>query len=142
MFWSMTYAALGYIFSDQLDRVAAHVVGMGTVVVFAVAAGLGFHIVRKSARWQRFVRQFKLAQIIPEQLRDKLNGGENILIVDMQGRLDHAAEPMAIPEISPSQEVVLCCSNPSEITSAPVVLAVRKPLAGGLRAWRDGGRGP
>jgi membrane protein DedA with SNARE-associated domain len=54
---------LGYILSDQLDRVAAHVVGMGTVVVLAVAAGFGFHIVRKVARWRRSVRQFKLARI-------------------------------------------------------------------------------
>jgi len=54
MFWSSAYAALGYIFSDQLDRVAAHVVGMGTVVVLAVTAGLSFHIVRNVARWQRW----------------------------------------------------------------------------------------
>ena len=60
MFWSATYAALGYIFSNQLDRVAAH-----------VAAG---------ARWQRFVREFKLARITPEQLRGKLNAGEDILL--------------------------------------------------------------
>jgi uncharacterized membrane-anchored protein len=66
MFWSLTYAALGYIFNDQLNRVAAHVTGMGTFVVLAVAAGLGFYIVRKFARWQCFVRQFTLARITPE----------------------------------------------------------------------------
>src|SRR3984893_8386875 len=47
MFWSTTYATLGYIFSDQLDRVAAHIVGMGTIVLVAVAAALGFIVARK-----------------------------------------------------------------------------------------------
>jgi hypothetical protein len=70
MFWSMTYAAVGYIFSNQLDRVAPHAVGLGTVVVLAVAAGLGFHLVRNFVRWQRFVSQFKLALTTRLQLRD------------------------------------------------------------------------
>ena len=56
---SATYAALGYIFSNQLNRVAAHVA-------------------RAGARGQRFVREFKLARITLEQLRGKLNAGEDI----------------------------------------------------------------
>ncbi len=78
MFWSTTYAALGYIFSDQLDRVAAHLTRLGTVAALAVAAAIGFYVVRRLARWLRFFRQFRLARITPEQLRDKLNVGEKI----------------------------------------------------------------
>jgi membrane protein DedA with SNARE-associated domain/rhodanese-related sulfurtransferase len=161
-FWSATYAALGYIFSNQLDRLAVHVARMGIFVALAVAAGFGFYLAHKFARWLHFVRQFRLAQITPEQLRDKLNLGENILIVDLQGSGDSAAEPMAIPgsvrinprrleqyrdvEIAPSQEVVLYCACPGEFLSARVALALRqkgvehvRPLAGGLKAWRDRG---
>jgi len=159
MFWSSAYAALGYIFSDQLDRVAVHLARMGTFVALAAAAGFGFYIVRRFARWLRFLHQFRLARITPEQLRDKLNVGEDILLVDLQGLSDHA---MAIPgavrinphrleqykdvEISPSQEVVLYCGCPGEFTSARVALALQRrgigrvrPLAGGLQAWCDRG---
>lgn len=162
IFWSTAYAALGYIFSDQLERVAVHLARVGALVALALAAGFGFYIVRKAARWQHFVRQFKLARITPEELRDKLNAGENILLVDLQGRLNHQKHLVAIPgavridphrleeyrdvEISPSQEVVLYCDCPGEFTSARVALALRqkgvehvRPLAGGLRAWRDHG---
>jgi rhodanese-related sulfurtransferase len=162
LFWSTTYAALGYIFSNQLDRVAVHLARMGTVVALAIAAGIGFYVVRRLARWLRFLRQFRLARITPEQLRDKLNVGEDILLVDLQGRQNHATEAMAIPgavridpyrleqykdvEISPSQEVVLYCACPGDFTSARVALALRRkgigrvrPLAGGLQAWRDRG---
>jgi rhodanese-related sulfurtransferase len=135
---------------------------MGALVALAVATGLGFYIGHRFARWRRFLRQFTLTRITPEELRDKLNAGEDILLVDLQGRLDHAAGQMAIPgavrinprrleqyrdvEIAPSQEVVLYCDCPGDFTSARVALALRqkgvervRPLAGGLQAWRDRG---
>jgi rhodanese-related sulfurtransferase len=93
---------------------------------------------------------------------DKLNVGEDVLIVDLQGRVDHTAQPMAIPGavridprrlekfrdvwVSPSREVVLYCASPDEFTSARVALALRQkgvdhvhPLAGGLQGWLDHG---
>jgi membrane protein DedA with SNARE-associated domain/rhodanese-related sulfurtransferase len=162
MLWSCTYVALGYIFSNQLDLVAVHLARMGTVVALAVGAGIGLYVGRRFAGWLRFLRQFRLARISPEQLRDKLNVGEDILLVDLQGCSDNATAPMAIPgavrinphrleqykdvDISPSQEVVLYCASPGEFTSARVALALQRkgighvrPLAGGLQAWRDRG---
>lgn len=161
-FWSATYTALGYAFSDQLDRVAVHLARAGAFVAVAVAAGFGFYLVRRFARRQHFLHQFKLARITPEELREKLNAGEDILLVDLQGRLDLAAEVMAIPgavridprrieqysdaEPSLSRQVVLYCASPDEFTSARVALAMRqkgvehvRSLAGGLQAWRDRG---
>ncbi len=88
LFWSATYASPGYVFSDQLDRVASHVARMGGVLMFSVAAGFGLYLAHRFANWLRFVRQFKLARITPEQLRAKLEGGEDVLIVDLQGRRD------------------------------------------------------
>jgi membrane protein DedA with SNARE-associated domain/rhodanese-related sulfurtransferase len=162
LLWTTVYTSLGYIFSEQLDLVATHVARVGIVLALAGAAALGFYTARRLARWQTFFHQFKLARITPEQLRDKLKLGENILIVDLQGRRKDAAGALAIPgavrinprrlelyrdvEIAPSQEVVLYCECPGEFTSARVALALQRkgvehvrPLAGGLRAWRERG---
>jgi len=162
LLWSAAYAALGYIFSAQLDRVAVHIARMGAIVALVAAAAFGFHLARRFARWQHFVRQFRLARITPEQLRHKLIAGGDILLVDLQGRPGSSSETMAIPgavrinprrleqyrdiQIPPSLEVVLYCATPGEFTSARVALALRergiehvRPLAGGLQAWRDRG---
>jgi len=162
LFWSTTYATLGYVFSNQLDRVAVHLMRVGIFVALAIAAVFGFYLARTLARWLRFVRQFKLARITPEDLSDKLKAGEDILVVDLQGRTHHATQRWAIPgavridpfrlekyrdvEIPSSQEVVLYCNCPGEFTSARVALALQKkgvrhvrPLTGGLQAWRDRG---
>jgi membrane protein DedA with SNARE-associated domain/rhodanese-related sulfurtransferase len=160
--WTTCYALLGYLFSNQLDRVATHVMRMGEYTAIAVVMGFSFYILRRLIRWRRFVSQFTLARITPEELRHKLNVGEDVLIVDLQGRADHTAQPMAIPGavridprrlerfkdvwVSPSREVVLYCATPDEFTSARVALALRQkgvdhvhPLAGGLQGWLDQG---
>ena len=85
-----------------------------------------------------------------------------ILVIDLQGRATQAAGILAIPgavrinphrlqqykdiELSSSREIVLYCTSPGEFTSARVALALHergiervRPLAGGLRAWRDCG---
>ena len=44
--WSGAYAALGYIFSDQLDLVAMHVARAGTFLALVIAAGFGFYVLQ------------------------------------------------------------------------------------------------
>ena len=157
-FWTGAYAALGYVFANQLDRVALHITRVAAFVAFAVAAGLSFYILRKLARWLRFLRQFRLARIAPEELRDQLNTVKDILLMDLQSGVSAEGIPGAVRinprflerckdlDLSPSREVVLYCNCPSEFTSARVALALRRkgiacvrPLAGGLRAWQERG---
>jgi membrane protein DedA with SNARE-associated domain/rhodanese-related sulfurtransferase len=160
LLWSASYASLGFAFSSQLDRVAAHVIRMGVIVALVAGAALGYYVAQRIARWSRFIRHFRLGRITPEQLREKLNAGEDVLVVDLQGRSNRGNRRMAIPgavrinprrleqykdiEIAPSQQVVLYCDCPGEFTSARVALALKRrgvehvrPLAGGLKAWRD-----
>jgi len=160
--WTITYAALGYIFNTQLDRVAVHVMRLGTLTTVVILAGIGFFLVRKFLRWYRLVRQFNLARITPEELRDKLNADKDIVLIDLQGGAASATQRLAIPgavridprsleqyrdvDILISREVVLYCATSGEFISARVALDLRqkgienvRPLAGGLRAWRDRG---
>jgi membrane protein DedA with SNARE-associated domain/rhodanese-related sulfurtransferase len=160
--WTVTFTALGYMFSDQLDLVATGVMRMGASVALVAIVGFGFFLVRRFVRWRNFVPQFRTGQITPEELRDKLIVGEDILIVDMQGEANDAAETTAIPGavridpdrleqykdifLWPPREIVLYCASPGDFTSARVAFALRQkgvedvhPLAGGLRGWLDRG---
>ena len=130
------------LFNNQLDTVAAHVIRFGTIMTFAVLAAIAFFLVRRFVRWFHLVRQFNLARITPEELREKLNAHEEILLVDLQGRAGSASGQMAIPgairidpralekyrdvNISTSREVVLYCASAGEFTSARVARAASK----------------
>ena len=164
--WSGIYATLGYVFSERLDLVAAYAAKMGTLAAILIVAGLSFFIIRKVVVWLRVIRQFRLARITPDQLRDRIKAGDNILILDVRRIGKPVQELVSIPgavridphhierdigamgalATSPNLDVIVCCTCPSEYTSARIALALRRrgfqhvwPLAGGLQAWRDRG---
>ena len=134
---------------------------MGAIMTLAATAGFGYLMMNKLARWLRFLHQFTVGKVTPEELRHKLDAGEDIMIVDLQGSSrEPTHEPMAIPgairinprrleqyrnvEIPTAQEIVLYCDCPGDFTAARVALALRqrgidrvRPLTGGLKAWRD-----
>jgi len=166
--YSGAYAGLGLILSHDLDRAAAYAARVGTLLAGLVFAGLSIYAAPKLVRWCRSIREFRLARITPEELKEKLDAGEPVFIVDLQGRWRHARERQGIPgaiRIDPhrleqyraydrktpaplprDREVVLYCDGPHELTSARVALALQergfrrvRPLAGGLRAWQERG---
>jgi membrane protein DedA with SNARE-associated domain/rhodanese-related sulfurtransferase len=164
--WSGVYAGLGYLLGKDLDRAAAYAARLSALWVFFVFAALTLYVSRKLVRWHRFVREFRMARITPEELKKKLDAGEPVMIVDLHDRQDgprgHRGIPGAVcidphrlgdhdnPQkgspIPRDREVVLYCTALHELTSARVALELRRrgfervrPLAGGLQAWHERG---
>jgi rhodanese-related sulfurtransferase len=164
LLWASAYTALGYVFSNQLDRVVTYSSGLAKVALLAAVAALGVFIVLRLVRLYRFLGEFRLAGITPDQLRDKLLAGEQILILDLQGRAKQVPGLVAIPgairvdpyhlrryrrqyrdvDLPTNREVILYSASPSEFTSARVALELRRrgfenvrPLVGDLQGWRN-----
>jgi membrane protein DedA with SNARE-associated domain/rhodanese-related sulfurtransferase len=164
--WSGAYAGLGYVLGKDLDRVAAYGARLGTLWVIVVLSALAMYVGRKLLRWHRFVREFRMARITPEELKKKLDAGEKVTIVDLHGRRNGPRGHQGIPgavcidphrlgqqgdsnrraPIPRDREVVLYCTALHEFTSARVALELRRrgfervrPLAGGLQAWHERG---
>ena len=162
--WSGAYVGLGYVFSKDLDRAASYASSLGEVSAAVLFAGLTIYVGRKLVRWHRFMHEFRMARITPEELEAKLEAGEKIMIIDLESlrgrprhyqgipgavridprRLEQArAHVLSIPR---DREVVLYCTAPHELTSARVAHLLQqrgfervRPLAGGLRAWQERG---
>jgi membrane protein DedA with SNARE-associated domain/rhodanese-related sulfurtransferase len=164
--WSGAFAGLGYVLGKDLDRVAAYAVRLGTLWGIVVFAALAVYVGRKLVRWHRIVREFRMARISPEELKEKLDAGEEVMIVDLHGRRDGPRSHHGIPgavcidphrlgqhdnpnqraPIPRDREVVLYCTAPHELTCARVAHELRRrgfehvrPLAGGLQAWAERG---
>jgi membrane protein DedA with SNARE-associated domain/rhodanese-related sulfurtransferase len=164
--WSGVYAGLGYLLGRDLDRAAAYAARLGVLWVFFVFAALAIYVSRKLVRWHRFVREFRMARITPEELKKKLDAGEQVMIVNLHGRRDGPRGHQGIPgavcidphrlgqhdnpkkrtPIPRDREVVLYCTTLHEFTSACAALELRRrgfqsvrPLAGGLQAWHERG---
>jgi membrane protein DedA with SNARE-associated domain len=74
--WSGAYAGLGYVFRKDLDHAAAYAVRLGTVWVIVAFAALAVYGGRKLVQWHRSVFEFRMVRITPEELREKVDAGE------------------------------------------------------------------
>jgi membrane protein DedA with SNARE-associated domain len=123
--WSGAYLIVGWLFSDQLEVIAAYAARLGGWTIVLAVAALGGYILYKFIARQRFLRRIRMARITPEELKARLDGGEKLLLVDVRDRLDFEAEPSIIPgalhlsveelearhgEIPREVEIVLYCT--------------------------------
>lgn len=95
--WAGTFFTLGYIFRDAIERIAADARRLGAGLLILLVAALAGYLAWKFVRRRRFIRQLHIARITPEELKKKLDAGEEVVIVDLRGSMDFEAEPEIIP---------------------------------------------
>jgi membrane protein DedA with SNARE-associated domain len=161
LLWVTAYIGTGYVFSNELDDVALRLAFLGRGLIALLFAGLLLYIGGKYFKRRRFLNNLRIARIGPEELRQRIDAGENILIVDLRHALEIEIDPETIPgavhmdageleeafEVIPrDRETVMFCSCPNEATAAQMAIRLRdlgivriRPLAGGLGGWRDRG---
>ncbi len=99
-----------------------------------------------------------MARIEAPELKQMMDDGQKVFIVDLRHPLDYLPDPRTLPgalsltpdrlqehveRIPRDQEVVLFCTCPSEATAARTALTLRKmgihrvrPLRGGYDEWK------
>jgi membrane protein DedA with SNARE-associated domain len=115
LFWSSAFAGLGLLFSRQLDRVARDIAQFGSWTLLLVIAGIGGYVAYKFYERHRFLKQVAGFRITPEELKEKLEAGEPMTIIDLRHPLDLLPDPQTLPgalRISPEELE----SRQSEIT--------------------------
>ena len=120
-----SFIGLGFVFSNQLERVAARVASLGFSLLVILVSGLAAYISWKYVQRRRFIRSLRIARITPEELKRKLEAGEDLVVVDLRHSLDFDAEPQTIPgalrlapdkveeghnQIPRDREIVLFCT--------------------------------
>lgn len=97
MLWAGTYLGIGYLFSSEIERVAEHLAALGGRLVVLLIAIFVCYIGYKIIARQRFLRELRIARITPEELKKKLDAGEDLVIVDLRHSVDFEADPETIP---------------------------------------------
>jgi len=95
--WSGTYLGLGIAFSRQLERVAMLGSRLGATLFLLLALALGSFVAWKYIRRHRFLLALRQARITPEELRARMQAGEEIVLVDLRHLLSLEADPELIP---------------------------------------------
>jgi len=87
LIWSAAYLTIGFVFFEQLESVLAYASRMGASLLSLVVSLFVLWIGWKFTQRRRFLKQLNVARITPEELRDRLDAGENLLIVDLRTKL-------------------------------------------------------
>ncbi len=124
LLWAGTFVLLGYAFHEQLGRLIPVAARIGGWLVVGVVAPLGIYLAFKFIQRWRFLRSLRGARITPEELKRRLDAGEDLQIIDLRHTLDFDSYPHTLPgatwvpleeidrrlpQIQPEREVVLYC---------------------------------
>jgi membrane protein DedA with SNARE-associated domain len=97
LLWASGYLGLGFAFSGELERVAARASALGGKLGVLLIGSLAGYIAYKYVARQRFIRELRIARVTAEELKQKLDAGEEIVIVDLRHSVDFEADPQTIP---------------------------------------------
>ncbi len=121
--WLGSYFTLGYVFSNQLDRLGDYFERMGSWLALFLGGALALWVGWKFFQRQRFLKKLAVARITTEELRAKLDAGEDIVVVDVRSLLeseyDSVPGALRIPledmdtrhgDIPRDRDIILFCS--------------------------------
>lgn len=159
--WAASLVVLGRFFGEAIRRnesVLNWLSRSAFALVVLIVLGI---LIYKAVRQRSFLRKILTLRIEPEELKDMMDRGENLYIVDLRHPLDVLPDPRILPgavrllpneliersaEIPRDRDVVLYCTCPSEATSAKIALTMRRfgverirPLRGGFDSWKAQG---
>ena len=159
LIWAAVSAGVGALFSNQLEQLVGLLDQAGGLVFGVLLIGLAGFIGYKFYYRQQFLRHLRMSKISVDELKQRLDAGEAISVVDVRHPLSLRLDPDTIPgainftleeiehrhhEIPRDRDIVLYCTCPNEVSSARTAFLLKKkgihrvrPLEGGLDAWRE-----
>ena len=159
LIWAALCAGVGALFSNQLEQLVLLFDQTGGWFLTIVGAGLAGFIGYKFFHRQKFLRDLRMAKITVDELKQRMDAGDLITVVDVRHPLALELDPETIPgalnflmeeiehrhqEIPRDRDIILYCSCPNEVSSARTAFLLKKkgvhrvrPLEGGLDAWRE-----
>ena len=159
LLYGSCFLGLGFIFSNQIEQIAAAIAHLGGGALELLVAVAAIYLAYKFWRRRRLLHELSMTRITVHELRQKQAAGELLVILDLRSSVELTQDPALIQgairfgldevenrhhEIPRDREVIVYCSCPNEVSSARVALQLRRkgiervrPLLGGIDAWRE-----
>ena len=102
-----------------------HFIVLVAIISHQVVGGLAAYVAWKYIQRRRFMRELRIARITPQELKERIQTGEDVVVVDLRHSLDFGDDPSTIPgairvsaeqieqdhhQIPRDREVVLFCT--------------------------------
>jgi membrane protein DedA with SNARE-associated domain len=95
--WVGVFTSLGYLLSDEIELVVAYVSRVGVFLWGLIIFILLLYMVGHYVQRQRIAHQLHMARISPEELKQKMEASEELLILDVRNPIEFNNDPQMIP---------------------------------------------
>ena len=158
LLWVGALLTAGRFFGVALNHSAELLDWVGRFSGALLVLGIAGFLVARLYRRRMVLKKLVTARLDPEELKRRLDTGEQVYIVDLRHPLELIPDPFTLPgarhispealaarhqEIPRDRDIVLFCTCPSEATSAKTAMALYKlgivrvrPLRGGFDEWK------
>jgi membrane protein DedA with SNARE-associated domain/rhodanese-related sulfurtransferase len=151
--WATLAVLLGVVFHDAVNEAIEVVDTFGRYGLLVIALLVLAFVAWKW--WQRkaYLDELRMARVTPAELLERMQAGESTLILDVRGDkhrnsgwIPGSVHIVTLDDAAglASDEVVVYCDCPNELSAAALAVELRKrgfsrvrPLAGGFEGWRD-----
>ena len=96
LLWLVTFGSIGLVFSHQVEDVAAALGRLGELAVVLLLAAIAAYIYFRYRQRKAFLKELEISRITPEELKNEMERGEDVFIVDLRHPLDFLAYPFTI----------------------------------------------
>ena len=156
--WLAALLAAGRFFGDLLKRDPRLLDWAGQFSGALLVLGILGFIAARVVRRRMVLKKLVASRLEPEELKNMLDAGEAVYIVDLRHPLELLPDPFTLPgalhfspealtarhrEIPRDRDIVLYCTCPSEATAAKTAMTLHKlgiervrPLRGGYDEWK------
>jgi len=97
LLWASTFLGLGFVFSGEIERVAEYLASLGGWLLVLLLAAFAAYLTKKFVARQRFLRELRISRITVDELKQKIDAREELVIVDLRHSVDFEADPETIP---------------------------------------------
>lgn len=152
--WAGAFMLAGWLFRDQMELIASLMAKLGFWLGAALISVLVLYIALKYVRRTRVHRSLRIARITPSELKQRMDKGERMTIIDLRNAFEwregHIPDSLILSEdeldtFVPSLlegQVILYCSCPNDVSSAAIAVRLKRkgvklirPLEGGFPNW-------
>src|SRR4051812_9622348 len=93
LLYAITFLGLGFVFSNQIEQIGEALSDVGGSALGLVAIVAGFYIGHKYWQRRNLLRELRTARISVTELRQKVDAGENPVILDLRSRAELEQDP-------------------------------------------------
>ncbi len=92
-----TFVLIGWIWSDAIEAIAESIAALGSRIPLVLSGAFLLWLLAKFARRWLFLRQLRIARITPEELKERMDRGDAVVVVDLRHSTDMSESGASIP---------------------------------------------